>query len=338
MRLYPVYPFRAVLRELRLDAGLTFLAAAEATSYRNYERWEDGTTRVGPQHVRYIAEAFGVTDDLCLLVYAWLLDRYSPHPGHTSVDLGHVNLAKVLRQLPSTTVDLGEFKDFVAVSGTHTDVAVACLGARYRHLQRVVLPPVRRSPLPARQLGTSLLETAFCDLFVDMARLVGRLLLASAGCGRSPIEGADRAVRDNLAPMLSSPAAMEQLIAEVGGPHAKDALRYAEMLRDGRQYVAAIVEGATGEQATPEAIDLTLVDIATGRLDKVRDVLLAAARNDALPDFDPAAIAEMAEMHDRVTSRWEQLVRDELADRLNNLDSTDAADALDVVVHASSGE
>lgn len=29
----PVYPFRAVLRELRQDAGLSILAAAEVTGY-----------------------------------------------------------------------------------------------------------------------------------------------------------------------------------------------------------------------------------------------------------------------------------------------------------------
>lgn len=49
---HPVYHFRLVLKELRHDAGLTVLAAAEATQYGNYERWESGETRVGPQHLR----------------------------------------------------------------------------------------------------------------------------------------------------------------------------------------------------------------------------------------------------------------------------------------------
>ncbi len=42
---HPVYPFRAILRELRQDAGLTILAAAESTEYGNYERWESMVSR-----------------------------------------------------------------------------------------------------------------------------------------------------------------------------------------------------------------------------------------------------------------------------------------------------
>jgi len=43
---HPVYPFRAVLRELRRDAGLTILAAAEATGPRARARragWTGGS-------------------------------------------------------------------------------------------------------------------------------------------------------------------------------------------------------------------------------------------------------------------------------------------------------
>ncbi|MGH9187034.1 MAG: helix-turn-helix domain-containing protein, partial [Acidimicrobiales bacterium] len=69
-------------RELRQDAGLTILAAAESTDYSNYDRWESGATRVGPQHLRNIAQALAITDELGLFIYAWLVDRFSPTPGH----------------------------------------------------------------------------------------------------------------------------------------------------------------------------------------------------------------------------------------------------------------
>lgn len=78
---HPVYPFRAVLRELRRDAGLTILAAAEATGYGKYERWESGQTNVGGQYLRSIAEAFAITDELHLLLYALVLDQLTPDGG-----------------------------------------------------------------------------------------------------------------------------------------------------------------------------------------------------------------------------------------------------------------
>jgi hypothetical protein len=51
---HPVYPFRAVLRELPRDAGLAILADAEATGYGKYERWESDQTKVSGQYLRSI--------------------------------------------------------------------------------------------------------------------------------------------------------------------------------------------------------------------------------------------------------------------------------------------
>jgi transcriptional regulator with XRE-family HTH domain len=65
---HPVYPFQLILREVRKEAGLTVLAAAEATSYGNYERWESGKTKVGAHHLGAIADAFHIDDDLFRLV------------------------------------------------------------------------------------------------------------------------------------------------------------------------------------------------------------------------------------------------------------------------------
>ncbi len=152
---YPVYPFRAILKQLRNESGLTVLGAAGATGYSNYERWESGATRVGPQHLRSIAEAFAVTDELALLLYSWLIDRFSPRRGQGSVDIVHSNLYKVLRQLPDDLVDLGEHNKWIVQSSSHTEVALLYLVARYRRRQRIALPPVERSPLPERTADAS---------------------------------------------------------------------------------------------------------------------------------------------------------------------------------------
>ncbi len=68
---HPIYRFGEILRELRKDAGLTVLGAAEATEYGNYERWESGATRIGAQHLGAIAEAFAVDDLRCSSTPGW---------------------------------------------------------------------------------------------------------------------------------------------------------------------------------------------------------------------------------------------------------------------------
>lgn len=119
----PVYPFRAVLRELRRDAGLSILAAGEATGYCKYERWESGQTRVGGQYLRSIAEAFAVTDDLYLLLYAWLLDQLTPETGCSPRRLGLDDLHRYIRFAPDTVIDLHERKALVVEPGRHVDLA-----------------------------------------------------------------------------------------------------------------------------------------------------------------------------------------------------------------------
>ena len=97
---HPVYRFGAVLRRLRNDAGLTVLAAAEATGYSKYERWESGQTQVGGQYLTTIADVFSVADDLHLLVYAWLLDRLTPDAGEPSRTLNLDELRGYLSNAP----------------------------------------------------------------------------------------------------------------------------------------------------------------------------------------------------------------------------------------------
>jgi transcriptional regulator with XRE-family HTH domain len=173
---HPIYRFGEILRELRKGAGLTVLGAAEATEYGNYERWETGATRVGTQHLGATVAAFGV-DDVPMFLNAWLVDRFTPSPRQSAVDLAHVNLAKTYRQLPRTTVNLGERKDWVVEPARHADVALLYLVARYRRNHRVVLPPAARKPLPTRLSDADVLTSAYGDVIDDVIRLAARVLL-----------------------------------------------------------------------------------------------------------------------------------------------------------------
>src|SRR5216683_6673344 len=103
----PVYAFSDVLRALRNQAGLTILDASEAVNYGNYERWESGQTRVGPQYLDAIARAFHVGPQLYLFLYGWLLDRFTPLPGSEPFEVGGPTFEKIRAALPADEFDLG---------------------------------------------------------------------------------------------------------------------------------------------------------------------------------------------------------------------------------------
>jgi hypothetical protein len=161
------------------------LGAADATNYGNYERWEAGATRVGAKHLGAIVEAFAV-DDVPMFLYAWLVDRFTPSPRQSAVDLAQVNFAKAYRQLPRTTVDLGERKNWVVEPARHADVALLYLVARYRRNHRVVLPPVARQRLPASRRRSTRRSGHSSWRPPRSARRVWTSLAVSAGrCDRS---------------------------------------------------------------------------------------------------------------------------------------------------------
>ncbi len=182
---HPVYPFRAVLKELRRDAGLTVLAAAEATGYGNYERWESGQTRVGAQHLRSLAEAFAVSDELHLLLYAWLIDRLSPNAGEPPKAIRLDELHRFVRHAPDRAIDLGEHKDSVLEPGRHIDLALLCLAARYADHGTLVLPGVERSALPRSETSEPVLTRLYAKVVNDAAAATGRALLTHGLSDRS---------------------------------------------------------------------------------------------------------------------------------------------------------
>jgi tellurite resistance protein len=140
----------------------------------------------------------------------------------------------------------------------------------------------------------------------------------------------------NLAPMLTSPEAFEALADEWEGPFAGDGRLFADLLRVQQRTLAAIMESASGEPPTSEAVTRLAIDVAAGRLDRVYEVMVAAALNDALPEIDPALTDELAAMYEGVTTRWDQLARHELAEDLERVGVEGLFDVLELVADTSS--
>lgn len=328
---FPVYPFRLVLKELRRDAGLTVLGAAEATAYGNYERWESSATRVGAQHLRSIADAFDVKDERWLLLYAWLVDRLTPTPGKGTVDLAHVNLGRVIRDLPKDEVDLGDHKHLVVQPGRHLEVALLCLIARYRRRQRTLLAPARRSPLPERRPGESVLVTAYGDVAAGAMRLVARTMLTAGQAHQAGVGASERALLTNVAPLLVSPEAFDELAAAVDEPLAGDVRRFAELLRAFRTRLEAL----TGElTATPRGPFPSAGCSSNARHADMEEEALVASLL-AMVEIDPTMVAELEAIRDRVMQRWECQARRDAAAALDRVALDDLFDTLDLVGDAS---
>lgn len=176
--------------------------------------------------------------------------------------------------------------------GSHLDVAVMCLIARYLRRQRLALVPLRRSALPPGDPGESVLQTAYGDVVGDAARHCARMLLGPGCGGHLDTHDAEQMLVANIAPMLRSPEAFEALADEVAGPFAAEARRFAEILRIQREALAAIVEGATGGPGSGREGLLPGGRSVSGRFDRHAEVMVTAAQKDALPDIDLELYAE----------------------------------------------
>lgn len=326
---HPVYPFKALLRALRTETGLTVLGAAEATGYTKYERWESGQTRVAPQHVGAIASAFGVTDELWLLLYAWLVDRFTPDRGKGSVDLAQANIAKSLRWLPADTADLGEHKDLILEPARHLDLAMLALIGRNWSRQRVVLVPTPRSPLPVPGPDESLLSAAYGDVYVDMLRFTGRTIFSLAK--KNDQHSTLASLTKNLAPMLASPTALHGLADEMQGPLADDVRQASDAVARFRDQLAQLIEAATAAPASEGLVDQLAIDVFASRFGRVIRLLLAAMKRGTLPPLGPEPLIDMKAATARIEERAEQELRLELAAQLTHLDTVDLVDALNAI-------
>lgn len=306
---HPVYPFRAVLRELRRDAGLTILAAAEATGYGKYERWESGQTKVGGQYLRSIAEAFAVTDDLHLLLYAWVLDQLTPDGGSARrLDLDE--LRSHVRLAPETVIDLHEHKALVREPGRHVDLALLCLAARYADRHLVVLPAAHRRDLPSRAPGAPILEHLYGDVVHDGTAAMGRALLVR-GIDKKP----DAIDVSNIAPAMADPGTYlaladdldtveptaDQPVVAFAAGTAPDARRFAELLTSLLNQNRQLLEAA-GKPATDEDVERLTEKVTAGKTRSMLWLLVRAAARRRFPTADPTVTAELRAMHDWL--RW----------------------------------
>ena len=282
---FPVYRFSEVLRALRNDSGLTVLQAAERTGYGNYERWEAGHTRVGPEYLRIIAEVFGVEGDLWLLAYAWLVDRYTPKPGKGFFEFTPQGLKRLLRRLPSGDVDLGEQANLALRAMGHGQLAVMCLIARYGPAYAgadvpLVLAPTARTPVPLTDRSGCILDH-YADVLGDLARYVSRTFLL-AGMGHVPQE-IGVAVFRHILLLLAEPESFARFLP-TAGELPKGKLRGLDGLS------AATIRSASKlpRLAVRQLEDLCRLATATeGRpvaVEEMRAELRAVARDDKVWD------------------------------------------------------
>ncbi len=350
MHRHPVYPFRLILREVRKEAGLTVLAAAEATSYGNYERWESGKTKVGAHHLGAIAEAFHIDDDLFLLLYAWLLDRFTPEVGAQPFQLTQRSLRKVQRELPQTKVDLGQYQRLIQAVCPHLDVALLCLVARYgtplgRRRYDVTLEwTMRASSLPPAQgEAEPILQRLYGSVLCDVNRFVGRILV---GAALTPCrDETDRRALNTVGRVLASPECMEDFLlaaqAVVPEPScrglgsfaalaARETPRFAGLARRQRKELRRLLQATTDAPVCEEDIDRTLAEVSAGQYEDLLNRLLQAARAGRdIPDVDPGFVSDLEVMWERLVANWNHSIQVEAADAAAAADPQTAFDLLD---------
>jgi transcriptional regulator with XRE-family HTH domain len=336
---HPVYRFGAILRRLRNDAGLTILAAAEATGYGKYERWESGQTKVGGQYLATIAEAFGIADELHLLIYAWLLDRLVPADGEPPRRLDISELRRHVRGAPDAHIDLGDDAGLVLEPSRHVDVALLLVAARYADGGVVDLLGSDRSPLPPISAGLPTLVQLYGDTLDEAGSFVGRHVLA-----RGLDDGDTRIDVSNIAPALAAPSTYERLADRLGAMNAEtarptvafaastkaDARRFAELLPRLRAQVRELLVAA-GRPSGDEDVEGLTRDVLAGKTGAVIGVLAQAARRGHLPATDPGLTAELLEMRSRLRRGWRDAVVEETVTELRDASATDAFEALEAL-------
>lgn len=246
-----------------------------------------------------------------MFLYAWLVDRFSPALKKGAVHLAQVNFHKTYRQLPRTTVDLGERKDWVVERHVTPTWRCSTWSLGTAGTNGVVLPPVARKPLPTRAADEDVLTSAYGDVVEDVVRLAARILLRA---GRTDDVDAGAAVA-NVAPLPSKPEAFEALADEIGGPLADELRRFAVLSRCVRNGLSQVVMQA-GDTTKGGTVDDLAVRLAAG-------------------DVDTTVVVDMQVMRARLESEIDAKVRGEIVERSATLDLDDLFDALEVVTTAS---
>ena len=232
-----------------------------------------------------IADVFGVTEDLHLLVYAWTLDRLTPAAGEPSRTLDLDELRRHLRNAPEARVELGEHAYLVIESTRHIEVALLLLAARYDDQRVVVLPAAHRRSLPPAVPDVPTLVHLYGDTLADASTLIGRCLLARG------LDGNEDAIDvTNLAPALAAPGTYEQLArkldaidADTARPTvafasatAADARRFAELLPLLRAQLRELL-AAAGRSTTDSDVERVTRQVVAGKKWPVLRLLVRAA-------------------------------------------------------------
>ena len=325
---HPVYPFNAVLRALRREAGLSILGAAEAVDYVKYERWEAGKIKVGARYVESIAGAFGVTEELWALLYAWLVDHYTPQWGQPRVDLDQSAVEKILLQFPQEVMLPEESKELGIPPTRHADFAVVALFSGCSRLDRLELRPQRRDRLPLRHPGQSALAAAYGHVADEAIRLEGRAALAAIHAGDwSEV----RSVFVHLAPLLTSPTALDLLAEEFVEPFAGELRQAASATARIRHELSVVLEAARGAPPTDEELDQFAIEVFSGRQDRVEEVMSAALNRGVHPRYDPVPMRDLGGVSLGMIERMEQQIRQEVARYLEQLDLAELFIAMEAI-------
>lgn len=333
----PVYPFFAVLKALRNEAGLTVLKAAEGTGYWNYERWESGQTPVSARYLDAIAQAFGVTDELFLFLFAWLVDHMTPQPDETPVEVTGATIEDFFDTAPGDEVEVGEYRQFMFEVPSHASMAVLALAARYHgpgddDRQSIRLEPTVRCYVPKSVLRgeVPVLETLYGDVAVEMAQFSAMKLLGASW--QPNLEGLDTHPLHNLAPMLARPSLFEKVaeqgrVLEVEGTTGLDrfageaSMRVDEVVdfvRMFRAQLGQLLEALNGTSSTDTELDVLMETVMSGNLDPLVSLWTKAAEQGIeVPGFDPVYMQQVTSFGQGLLARAREAISDDVVAGIN---------------------
>jgi hypothetical protein len=352
-----VYPFGQVVRSLRIQAGVPILRARELTQYKNYERWESGDTRVGADHLHNIAVAFGVGDDLWLLVFAWLADRFTPGPEEEPVEFTGAQLRRHLDSLPTYMVDFGDHANLALSPMSHRDLALLAFTARYgrgyaREGESLVLAPAERARVPdPAPADVPVLSATYGDARRDLGEYVARTLILGGlrQLGRKPQRQVDR----YMLLLLAEPDYIGRIIAAGAPPphvRARGLMRLARLAnRVGpslQRMAERKLESLRREGEARRGAPVTLDEIKAMIRQMARDDALWESQPDspaaehespALADPDPKLTRQLQVLHDQVDRAARRALAEELDDARATAAPRAAVDAIRVLGVESAG-
>lgn len=342
---HSIYPFSAVLRAVRRGAKKSPEEAAVLTSYPNYKRWESGKPAVKSEYLPLIADAFGNDDDLWLLAYAWLVDTLTPLPGKPAAQVSEP-VMELLSALPARHVNLPDFVGLMIGRISHSELAVACLVARYGPSPGatdvpMILRPTKRTKLATFRSGDAgVLRSLYGDVFGDWMQsssLTGIL----AGMGQLG-DAKRNDISERMMTAMLAPGALDSLTAAVAATPTTGDERGLDQLpglaaRELPEFMAIVARGME---------DLGRLQDATARRPMSRQEFLATlmglaqAGPDAflaedcpidvtkVPELDWDLPAKGKAMFDRLDRDVRRVVSEELIDAAATADPAAAVDAI----------